>query len=76
MTELEWRRAFSDRLSIMMRRGNISRRGLARASGLTEVAIGYYLTARKTPNFKSIINLAYALCCTVEDLIDFGEDIQ
>ena len=76
MTELEWRRKFSDRLAFMMRRANMSRLELAESSGITKVAIGYYLTAQKTPGFKSIINLAYVLGCTIEDLIDFGEQIQ
>lgn len=76
MTEMEWRRAFSDRLSYMMYRNNITRQGLVRASGISESAISYYLSGTKTPGFKSIINLAYALCCTMDDLIDFGEDIE
>lgn len=76
MTEMEWRKKFSDRLSFMMRRANMTRLQLAEASDTTKVAIGYYLDARKTPGFKAIINLAYSLGCTVEDLIDFGEQIQ
>lgn len=75
MTELEWRRVFSDRLSFMMRRCSLTQRSLAKASGITEAAISYYLTGRKTPSFKSMINLAYTFGCTIEDLIDFGEDI-
>ena len=75
MTEQEWRRAFSDRLSFMMRRCKLTQRELAKASDMTEAAISYYLTEQKTPNFKSIINLAYTFGCTIEDLIDFGESI-
>lgn len=54
----------------------MTRLQLADASGTTKVAIGYYLDAQKTPGFKAIINLAYALGCSIEDLIDFGEQIQ
>ena len=76
MTELQWRRIFADRLSYMMRQNNITQRRLADASGITEAAISYYLSERKSPSFKAIINLAYTLNCTIEDLIDFGEQIQ
>jgi transcriptional regulator with XRE-family HTH domain len=76
VTELQWRRIFADRLSYMMRQNNITQRRLAIASGTTEASISYYLSERKTPSFKVIINLAYTLNCTVEDLIDFGEPIE
>lgn len=76
MTEMQWRRAFADRLSYMMRQNNITQRRLADASGITEAAISYYLSERKTPSFKAIINLAYVFNCTIEDLIDFGEQIE
>lgn len=75
MTEMEWRSIFKDRLSFMMRRANLTRRELAERAGLTEAAISYYMSERKTPSFKAIINLAYVLSCTVEDLIDYGEKI-
>lgn len=75
MTELEWRKIFSDRLSFMMRQCNLTQRRLAKASGITEATISYYLTERKSPSFKSMINLAYTFGCTIEDLIDFGEQI-
>jgi transcriptional regulator with XRE-family HTH domain len=75
MTEREWRNIFADRLSTMMRCNNASRRGVVRASGISEGALSYYLSGQKTPSFKAIINLAYTLGCTIEDLIDFGEEI-
>ena len=76
MTEIEWRRIFKDRLLFMMRRANITRRKLADESGLTEATISYYLSERKTPSFKAVVNLAYVLGCTIEDLIDYGEQID
>ena len=76
MTEIEWRKIFKDRLAFMMRRANLTRRELAEKSGVSEPAISCYLAGRKTPNVKAIINLAYVLCCTIEDLVDYGENIQ
>lgn len=76
MTELEWRKIFKDRLSFMMRRANLTRRELVEASGLSEPTISCYLSGRKTPSVKAIVNLAYVLGCTIEDLVDYGENIQ
>lgn len=75
MTEREWRRDFADRLQTMMRCNNASRQGVIRASGISEGSLSYYLSGQKTPSFKAVINLAYTLGCTIEDLIDFGEQI-
>lgn len=75
MTEREWRKLFADRLQSMMRCSNASRQGVIRAADISEGSLSYYLSAQKTPSFKNIINLAYTLGCTIEDLIDFGEQI-
>ena len=76
MTEREWRRIFADRLMTMMRQARASRQGIVRAAGISESALHYYLSGQKTPNFKTVINLAYTLGCTIEDLIDIGEQIM
>ena len=75
MTEIEWRKIFKDRLSFMMRRANLTRRELVEKSGVSEPAISNYLSGRKTPGIKTTIALAYALGCTIEDLVDYGENI-
>ena len=73
MTEQEWRRRFSIKLSILIRKSNITRRELADKANICEPSLSFYLSCKKTPNFRSVINLAYALGCTIEELIDFGE---
>ena len=73
MTEQEWRRRFSIKLSILIRKSNITRRELADKANICESSLSFYLSCKKTPNFRSVINLAYALGCTIEELIDFGE---
>lgn len=75
MTEIEWRKIFKDRLSFMMRRANLTRRELVEKSGISEPAISNYLSGRKTPSIKTTIALSYALGCTIEDLVDYGEKI-
>lgn len=76
MTESNWRKIFADRLSVMIGYSNATRRGVIRASGISESSLSFYLSGQKTPSFKAVINLAYTLGCTIEDLIDFGEQIQ
>ena len=73
MTEQEWRRRFSIKLSILIRKSNITRRELADKANICGSSLSFYLSCKKTPNFRSVINLAYALGCTIEELIDFGE---
>ena len=75
MTEQEWRRKFAIKLSILIRRSNITRRALADKALISEASLSYYLSCKKSPNFRAIINLAYALGCSIEELIFFGERI-
>lgn len=75
MTEMEWRKIFKDRLIFMMRRANITQCELAEKSGVSQPAISCYMAGRKTPNVKAVVNLAYVLGCTIEDLVDFGEHV-
>ena len=75
MTEIEWRKKFKDRLSFMMRRANLTRQDLIEKSDISESALSYYLSGQKTPGIKTTIALAYALGCSIEDLVDYGEKI-
>lgn len=76
MTELEWLDIFGDNLVSMLHEAKISRRELAEETGLSEATISYYINKRKVPGLKAIINIAYVLNCSVDDLIDFGEAIE
>ena len=76
MNELEWLDIFGDNLVSLLRDARMSQRELADATGLTEATISYYINKKKLPGLKAIINIAYALDISVDELIDFGEMIH
>ena len=76
MTEVEWLDVFSDNLVSMMREHDITQRELAYETGLSESAISNYIHRRQIPCLKAIINIAHFLDCSIDELIDFDEDIN
>lgn len=76
MTELEWLDIFGDNLAEMLQDANMSQRDLADEAGLAESTISYYIHKEKIPGLKAIINIAYALDCSIDELIDFGDRIN
>lgn len=76
MTEVEWLDIFANNLVEMLEDANMSQRELADIAGLSEGAVSGYINKRKIPSLRAIINIAYALDCSVEDLIDFGDVIE
>lgn len=75
MTELEWLEIFSTNLRELLEEKRITQKGLAIASGLSEGAISYYIHGQKIPSLRAIINIAYALEISIDELIDFGDVI-
>lgn len=71
MTESEWLDIFGDNLVDMLTEAGMSQRDLADETGLSEATISYYINKRKMPGIKAIVNIAYALNCSIDDLIDF-----
>lgn len=75
MSELEWIDIFGDNLAEMLDEARMTQRDLADAAGLSESSISRYINKEMAPSFKAIINISYALDCSVDDLIDFGDMI-
>lgn len=75
MTEQEWRELFADNLKRMMDEYGCSQRELADEVGISESAVSRYLYAQQVPKATALLNIAYALDCTVDDLIDFNERV-
>lgn len=73
MNEMEWLDIFGDNLADMLAKNRMTQRELADKANLAESTISDYIHKRKMPGTKAIINLAYALDCSTDDLIDFGE---
>lgn len=75
MSELEWMDIFGDNLVDMLQGARMTQRELADAIGLSEASVSQYINKRKMPGIKAIVNIAYALDCSIDDLIDFGDRI-
>lgn len=76
MTELEWIGIFGDNLAEMLKDTNMTQRELAEAAGISESMVSDYINKRRAPRLRAIINIAHALNCSVDDLMDFEEMIE
>lgn len=76
MTESEWINIFGDNLADMLNNANMTQKELADAAGISESMVSDYIHKRRAPRLRSIINIAYALDCSVDDLMDFEEMIE
>lgn len=75
MTEAEWLDIFSDNLIDMLNEQGYSQEELAYETNLSQSTISKYINKKQMPSLKAIINIAYALDCSIDELIDFGEKI-
>ncbi len=76
MSEVEWLEEFRMNLLRMMDEDRIKQKELAEESYLSEATISKYVNGTQMPSVRAIINLAYVLDCSTDDLIDFGEMIE
>ena len=75
MSEFEWLDIFGDNLREMLMEANMTQSELANETGLTEAAISNYINKKRIPTLRAIVNIAYALGCDTDELIDFGDTI-
>ena len=75
MTELEWLEIFSTNLRELLEEKGFTQRDLAIASRLSDSIISDYIHGQKIPGLRAIINIAYALQISIDELIDFGDVI-
>lgn len=76
MTEQEWIGIFGDNLADMLKDANMTQKELADAAGISESMVSDYIHKRRAPRLRAIINIAYALSCSVDELMDFEEMIE
>lgn len=76
MRELEWMDIFSENLVNILQDTDTTQSALAEMAGLSKSAINNYIHKKRVPNAKAILNIAYALNCSTDDLIDFGDMIE
>lgn len=76
MSEREWLDIFAKNLVDLMREKGYSQRDLADATGLSEGIISSYVHGRKVPGIRALINIAYELDLSLDELIDFGDRVH
>lgn len=72
----QWRNLFSSALNNLMTERGLTVRELAEKSNVPRRSIYRYLSATHTPDILTIENLARALHVNVDQLIEFGFDID
>lgn len=76
MNQKHWLRLFTQNLINKMIEARVSQAELAELTGLSQGTISKYTRSKQMPTVKALINISYALKCTVDELIDFGEEIK
>lgn len=66
---------FGDNLRDILKEQNMSRRELAQVLGVSEVTISNYINKKQMPTMEVIVNMAYELSISVDELIDFGDRV-
>ena len=74
--EVTWMHIFRENLTRMMIEENMNQVQLSDASGISQSTISKYLNGLQMPTAINIVNLSYALRCSADDLIDFGERVK
>lgn len=75
MTEQEWIDIFGDNLLEMLGEANMSQKELAEDTGLTEATISRYINKQRMPTVRALVNIAYSLGCSFDELMDFGDQV-
>lgn len=76
MSEVEWMRIFGENLQEILEERGLSQKRLAYETGLSEGTISAYIHGTRMPSAKAVLNLSYALCIDLNDLIDFGSEVR
>lgn len=76
MNEKRWLQMFTSNLIRLMVESRVSQAELAELTGLSQGTISKYTRGKQAPTARALINISYALHCTVDELVDFGEQIR
>lgn len=75
MTQKEWQKKFSEKLTTILRDRGMKQSRLAEQSGLSDSRISDYIKMRSVPTIFAVMNMAYALDVNISDLVDFDERV-
>lgn len=69
MTEKELMKEIGRNIEYCLEDARMSQKELAEEIGVTDAIISYYIKGERMPSLKNIINISYALCCSIDELI-------
>ena len=75
MIEHECLEQFGENLERMIRECGYSQRELADQAGISESTLSRYIHGMQVPRATILVNIAYVLDCSLDDLMDFGEHV-
>lgn len=76
MTQREWQNVFANNLDSILEEKGMNQSQLARDAGLSVSRISDYINERAVPSVFAIINMAYALDMSIDELVDFDERVN
>lgn len=76
MTECRWLREFADNLDCLLYKAHMTQKDLAIEAGISEGSVSAYMHGSKMPTARALVNMAFALNCSLDELMDFGERIE
>ena len=76
MSEVELIDIFAENLRYTMKDVRITQAELAKYACLSEAAISRYLSKKRLPDIRALVNMCVVLNCTLDDLIPSYEMIE
>lgn len=76
MSEVQWLIEFGKSLKDLLEYAGTSQGELADIIGVSQATISRYVTGQQMPTMDNIVEIAFALDCNIDDLINFGESIH
>ena len=76
MSEQEWVDIFGDNLRDILKEQNMTQDEFADACGLSRASVSQYIHKRNMPSAKTLINMAYVLTMSLDELMDFGDTVD
>lgn len=73
MTENEWCRIFGKTLLDLLKERGYTQQEFAEEAGLSSSSVSAYVHGHKTPGVRALVNIAYTLDISFDELMDFGD---
>lgn len=76
MSEVKWLKEFGYQLQRQLEYAWMTRAELAEVTGLTVATISRYISGQQKPSVTNVMNIARALDCDIDMLVNVEEDIH